>query len=357
MDRTRVGGHLLSRSWSDPVWSKNAGQLVAMERGVLYGLPIYLQRRVMYGARDPALSRERLIRDGLIDGDLSADPRLSFIEQNRRLISEVEKLEQKIRRPDLLVNEHFLFDWFDARLPADVWSVEALARWWKTARVATPKLLMLSRDELIRKDSEGVDSNAFPKSLLSKGLELELSYHFDPGSSHDGVTMTVPLHLLNQLDAAQLEWLVAGMLRDKVSALIKSLPQKIRRHLVPVPEFVQAFCESSAAADQGRGLVEALIDYIQSRVSIRPQAVDFKLEQVPAHLFMNLKLVDAHGSYIAESRSLAHLRTEFGARAQSAFQAAFASVRERIKAGAPSAQGAGPTRFGSGQRSTAAGSG
>ncbi len=331
----RVGSHLLTRSWSDPVWSKNAGQLVAMERGVLYGLPIYQQRRVMYGAKDPGLSRERLIRDGLIDGDLVADPRLPFVEQNRRLIGEVEKLEQKIRRPDLLVNEHFLFDWFDARLPADIWSIEGLAVWWKTVRATSPKLLLLSRDELIRKDSEGVDSNAFPKSLVTKGLELELAYHFDPGSTQDGVTITVPLHLLNQLDPAQLEWLVPGMLRDKVSALIKSLPQKIRRHLVPVPEFVQGFSDSSMAVEKARGLVESLIDYIQSQVSIRPQTIDFKLEQVPAHLFMNLKLVDAHGSYLAESRSLAHLRTEFGGRAQSAFQAAFASVRERISAGAP----------------------
>ncbi len=338
----RVGAHLLTRTWSDPVWSKNAGQLVAMERGVLYGLAIYQQRRVMQGSREPTLSRERLIRDGLIEGDLSVDPRLPFIEQNRRLIAEVQKLEQKIRRPDLLVNEDFLFDWFDARVPADIWSLEALAQWWKTVRTATPKLLQLSRDELLRKDSEGVDSNAFPKSLLVKGLELPLAYQFDPGSSQDGVTLNIPLHLLNQLDAAQLEWLVPGMLRDKVSALLKSLPQKIRRHLVPLPEFVQGFGEFSAASAAHRGLIEALIDYIQSKLSIRPQAIDFKLEQVPAHLFMNLKLVDVHGTYIAESRSLAHLRTEYGGRAQSAFQAAFASIRERVQARPPTADKALP---------------
>ncbi len=336
----RVGAHLLAKSWSDPVWSKNAGQLVAMERGVLYGLPIYLQRRVMHGAREPALSRERLIRDGLIDGDLSLDPRLAFIEQNRRLIAEVQKLEQKIRRPELLVNEDFLFDWFDARLPSDVWSLDALAQWWKSARTATPKLLQLSRDELIRKDSEGVDSNAFPKCLVVKGLELPLAYQFDPGSAHDGVTLLVPLHLLNQLEAAQLEWLVPGMLRDKVNALVKSLPQKIRRHLVPIPEFVQGFSEFARTAEQDRGLVDALIDYIQSKISIRPQAIDFKLEQVPAHLFMNLKLLDDQRGYVAESRSLAHLKTEFGSRAQSAFQAAFASVRGRIQAAPRAVDGA-----------------
>ena len=324
----RTAAHLLARSWSDPVWSKNAGQLVAMERGVLYGLAIYAQRRVHFGSRDPRQSRERLIRDGLIDGDLEAQAQLPFIERNRRLIAEIEKLEQKIRRPELLVNENFLFDWFDARLPAEVWSVDLMARWYREARRGQANLLVLSRDDLLRKDSERVSSNDFPKVLASKGLELELDYRFEPGSSGDGVTATLPLHALNQVDVVAIEWLVPGMLRDKVQALIKSLPQKLRRHLVPLPEYAEQFCQLHAPAAKLRPLLDVLIDDIAARASVRPQISDFKLEQVPVHLFMNLRLVDGHRSVIALSRNLSQLKIEHGARAQTAFQAAFAAMSD-----------------------------
>ena len=321
----RAAGHLLARHWSDPSWSKNAGQVVAQERGVLYGLIVYAQRRVNFGARDPRLAREVLIREALVNGDwlggADAD-RLPFLAHNRRLIADIEKLEHKIRRPDLLVDPQFLFDWFDARLPESIWSGQALESWYREASRADRRLLMLSRDELLRKDSEGITSDAFPRRITMRGIEFELDYHFDPGADDDGVTSSAPLYALNQVDAIRSEWLVPGMLADKVAALLKSLPQKIRRHLVPLPEYSAGFVERWRDTGGEQPLVDALIQDIAQRTSIRPVATDFKLEQLPAHLFMNFKVVDPHGRRIDMGRSLAQLRARHGGHAQSAFQAA-----------------------------------
>ena len=333
----RAAAHLIQRSWSDPVWSKNSGQVVAHERGMLYGLTIYAQRRVNYGPRDPALARETMIREALVNGDW--DGKLPFFVHNQRLIAEIEKLEHKIRRPDLLVDDRFLYDWYDAKIPAEVWSAQSLEQWWHRASKDEPKLLYLSRDALLKKDAGDIGSDAFPRRLAMGGMAFDLDYRFEPGAADDGVTMTVPIAALNQVDAVRCEWLVPGMLKDKVQALLKSLPQKHRRHLVPLPDSAEAFVGRIADAILGKPLIEALIDDLREQHGIRVQREDFRPEALPPHLFMHFRLIDAHGGRIAASRSLPQLKADHGARAQTAFQAALAQLGDRLKLGAGSAAG------------------
>jgi ATP-dependent helicase HrpA len=329
----KAAKHLIKVSYSEPHWEKKAGQVVAMERGVLYGLTVYAQRRVHYGPRDPKLARELLIREALVAGDW--DSQLAFFQHNRRLVAEIRRMEQQIRRPDLLVDEHWLYDWFDARVPADVHSGATLEAWYREAVRADAGLLKLSRDELLRKDAAGVSSDAFPRRLAMRGIQFDAAYRFDPGAGDDGLTLTVPIHALNQVDAVRCEWLVPGMLKDKVAALLKSLPQKLRRHVVPLPEYAEGFVArwTQRLAEGAVGpLVDALLEDLRETVQVRAQASDFKLETVPAHLFANFRLVDEHGAVMGISRNLAALRAQHGARAQTSFQQALRRVAEGLAA-------------------------
>ncbi len=317
----RAAAHLIRRSTSDPYWSRACGQAMTNERGTLYGLTVYAQRRVALAPVDAPHARELLIREALVAGQ--CDSRLPFFVHNRRLVAEIEALEQRIRRPDLLVDERDLFDWYDARIPQDVLSTQALERWWKAASREDPRLLFLSRDALLRKDPDAVNAQAFPRSLQLHGASFALDYRFDPGAADDGVTMTVPIATLNLVDATRCEWLVPGMLADKVQALAKSLPQRLRRHLVPLPEYATGFAERWRERAGSRALVDAIVDDIAEQNGLRAQPDDFRPETMPAHLSMNFRLVDAHGGLLAQSRQLPALRAEYGARARGALQQAF----------------------------------
>ena len=333
----QAGSHLIRRSWSEPTWSKNSGQVVAFESGMMYGLTLYSQRRVPFADKDPKLARELLIREALVNGDWitgHAARHLPFIEHNRHLVAEIRKLEDKIRRPDLLVDEQTLYEWFDAQLPEDITSGKRLESWYAIASRQDAQVLKLSKAVLLKKDSEGIALERFPKTLRMRTADFPLDYKFDPGSNNDGVTMTVPISLLNQVDATACEWLVPGFLQDKAEALLKSLPQRHRRHMVPVKHFAQDFCTDlyqrrADAAEagkldpvRGKGLVEALIDYCRERLQIRLLPADYKLETLPTHLMMNFKLVDEDGRYLAESRMLAQLKADFGSFAQNTLQLA-----------------------------------
>lgn len=347
----QAGSHLIKRHWSEPTWSKNSGQVVAFESGMIYGLTLYAQRRVPYADKEPALARELLIREALVAGEWiggHAARHLPFIEHNRQLIEQIRKLEDKIRRPDLLVDEQTLFEWFDAQLPADITSGKKLEHWYGLNSRNDPSLLKLSREVLLKKDA-GVELERFPKHLKMRAAEFALDYVFSPGSDNDGVTLTAPVTLLNQVDATACEWLVPGFLQDKVEALLKSLPQRHRRHMVPVRHFAIDFCndlndrrgqaQEAGQPDpfRGQGLVEALIGYCRERLQIRLLSSDFKSETVPAHLLMNFKLVDEHGRFLASSRMLAQLKADFGGFAQASFQNA-------QRASAPQALGQGEGR-------------
>ncbi|MGV7209101.1 ATP-dependent RNA helicase HrpA [Oxalobacteraceae bacterium A2-2] len=316
----KVGGHLLKKSWGEPRWEKRSAQVTASERATLYGLVVYSQRRINYGKFNPAEAREIFIRDALVGGDY--ETRAPFYAHNHKLVKEIENLEHKSRRQDVLVDEQLIFAFYDKLIPSEVVNGAGFESWHKEATAAEPKLLYLNRDELMRHEAAGVTTDLFPKTMSVSGLELQLTYHFEPGSVRDGVTLAVPLYALNQLSRSRAEWLVPGMLKEKVHLLLKSLPQKLRRHCVPLPEYAAKFCERVQEAHAfGRGeLVDAIIDDIREQLTIRVLTTDFKPETLPAHHFMNFKVIDEHGRQLDMGRNLATLQAEYGHQARDSFQ-------------------------------------
>jgi ATP-dependent helicase HrpA len=316
----KAAAHLLKRTYSEPHWEKRPAQVMAFERATLYGLLVYQQRRVNYGPIDPAVARSLFIREGLVAGEL--DTRAPFMAHNQKLIREIRDLEHKTRRPDVLVDEDLIYAFYDQRVPAEVASGAAFERWRVQAEAAEPQRLFLSREELMRHEAAGVTSQLYPKSITMGGLQMGASYHFEPGSARDGVTLTVPLLALNQVDAVRCEWLVPGMLKEKVHLLLKSLPQKLRRHCVPLPEYAQGFVDRSRSMAAPIGLLDALIRDVRAQVGVACAPADFKLESLPAHLTMNFKVVDPEGRQLAMGRNLASLQAELGAQARQQFQRA-----------------------------------
>jgi ATP-dependent helicase HrpA len=317
----RVGHHLLKKSWSDPHWEKKPAQVIAFERATLYGLVVYNQRRVEFGSKEPRAAREIFIREALVGGEY--ETQAPFFAHNRRLVREIRELEHKTRRPDVLVDDELIFRFYDALLPADVVSGASFEKWRRQAEAANPKLLFLSREELMRHEARGVTTELFPKQWDMRGVAMALSYHFEPGSPRDGVTLIVPLAALNQVDAVRCDWLVPGMLKEKVHLLLKSLPQKLRRHCVPLPDYAAAFVQRHADEVNAprRPLLDALIADLREHGNVVCQPSDFKLETLPAHLTMNFKVVDEHGRQLGMGRSLAALRAELGERAQQSLRA------------------------------------
>jgi len=317
----KAGAHLLKRSHSDPHWEKRPAQVVAFERATLYGLTVYQQRRVPYEPLDPVAAREIFLREALVNGELeTAAP---FLAHNRKLIREIRELEHKARRPDVLVDEESITAFYDQRIPADVASGASFERWRTGAERDEPRLLFLSRDELMRHGAAGVTQTLYPKSIAMGGLQMALSYHFEPSSPRDGATLTVPVYALNQVDAARCEWLVPGMLKEKVQLLLKSLPQKLRRNCVPLPEYAQGFVERWAdvtAEEALSGLIDAIVRDVRDRTGAVCNASDFRPETLPAHLTMNFKVVDSQGRQLGMGRNLAVLRSELGEVARTRFQ-------------------------------------
>ena len=316
----KVGAHLLKVSWSDPHWEKKAGQVMAFERGTLYGLPIYQQRRVHFGPMQPKEAREMFIRRALVDGEF--ETRLPFFTHNQRLVREIENLEHKSRRQDVLVDDELIYAFYDSQIPADIYNTVSFERWYAEAASASgkagQKLLYLNRDDLMRHEAAGITTDLFPKVLPIAGIDMALTYHFEPGSPRDGVTLTVPLYALNQVPAQRAEWLVPGMLKEKVHLLLKSLPQKLRRHCVPLPDYAAGFVSRVKLGDGD--LLDRLIADVREQTGIMLKRADFKLETLPAHHFMNFKVIDEHGRQLDMGRNLAQLRAELGGRAQQTFQ-------------------------------------
>ncbi len=316
----RVGGHLLKKSYGEPRWEKRTAQVSAYERATLYGLVVYSQRRINYGVINPQEAREIFIRDALVGGDF--ETRAPFFAYNQKLIREIENLEHKSRRLDVLVDEELIAAFYDKLLPADICNGIAFEKWHKDATAKNPKLLYLNREDLMRHEAAGVTTDLFPKTMSIAGVEMGLSYHFEPGSVRDGVTLTVPLYALNQVSPNRCEWLVPGMLKEKVHLLLKSLPQKLRRHCVPLPDYAAKFCDRVHEKNAfGKGeLLDAIIADIREEITITPKTIDFKLETLPAHHFMNFKVIDGHGRQLEMGRNLAGLQAEFGGKARESFQ-------------------------------------
>ncbi|KIF80929.1 ATP-dependent RNA helicase HrpA [Noviherbaspirillum autotrophicum] len=312
----RVGGHLLKKSWGDPRWEKRTAQVSAFERATLYGLVVYSQRRINYGAINPKDARDIFIRSALVGGDY--ETRASFLAHNQKLVREIENLEHKSRRLDVLVDEELIAAFYDKLVPQDVYNGAAFEKWLKDATAKNPKLLHLNRDDLMRHEAAGVTTDLFPKKMVVAGVDMALSYHFEPGSPRDGVTLTIPLFALNQVSTERCDWLVPGMLKEKVHMLLKSLPQKLRRHCVPLPDYAAGFCERM---EFGKGnLIDVVIADVREQTGVAVKTTDFKLETLPAHHFMNFKIVDEHGRQLEMGRNLSALQSELGGQAREKFQ-------------------------------------
>ena len=316
-----IAGHLIKTQLLEPHWEKKAAEVIALERATLYGIVIYANRRVNFGNVDPAAAREMFIREALVNDGW--DTNLPFLAANRKLIAQVEELEHKSRRQDVLVDDELIHAFYDQQLPAEVHSGHSFERWYRDESKRQPKLLLLTRDELMRHEAAGITTAAFPKTLRMGGVDCAAAYLHEPGDAKDGVTVTLPIYALNQVVDERCEWLVPGMLKDKVLALVKSLHQRPRSRLVPLPDFADAFvAEVTAAHAFGSGsLVDVLLKSVRDKSQVDVKRGDFKPEQLPPHLFMNFRVVDEHGRQLGVGRNLAALKAELGGQARSAFQA------------------------------------
>ena len=320
-----VGGHLLKKQLLEPHWEKKAQDVIAFERATLYGLVVYSGRRKSYGQVDPHAAREIFIREALVNGEWPDDwaRRLPFLNANARTIAKVEELEHKSRRQDVLVDDELIYAFYDAQVPQGISNGRDFERWWREASQANPKLLHLTRDELMRHEAAGITTAAFPKMIRLGGVDCAATYLHQPGDAKDGLTVTVPLFVLNQVSEARCEWLVPGMLKDKIQALLKSLPQKPRSRFVPLPESAARLNDILGAPEAfGIGsLTDALLKLVREATSLDVKRTDFKLDMLPAHLFMNFRVVDEHGRQRGQGRNLAALKAELGGEARGAFQA------------------------------------
>lgn len=316
-----VAGHLLKKQLLDPHWEKKGAQVTALERATLYGLVVYSGRRVDFTKVDPVAAREIFIREALVGGQWES--KYPFLAANRKLVKEVEGLEHKARRQDVLVDDELIYAFYDAQLPPDAASGAAFEHWYKEQSRAQPRLLYLTREELMRHQAAGITTQSFPPTIRLGGVDCIATYLHEPGDAKDGLTVTVPLFVLNQVSEERCEWLVTGMLKDKIQALLKSLPQRPRSRLVPLPESATKLAEALSAPEVfGAGsLTDVLLKRVRDQTSIDVKRADFKLDMLPPHLFMNLRIVDEHGRQLGMGRNLGALKAELGTQARGAFQA------------------------------------
>jgi ATP-dependent helicase HrpA len=311
-----LGTHLLKRHRERPHWEKARAQVVAVERGTLYGLPVYADRRVHYGPIDPQLAREIFLRSALVEGEF--ETRAPFFAHNQRLLREIERLEHKSRRPDILVNDELIYAFYDARVPEGITNGADFEKWRKEAERAQPALLRLRREDLMRHEAAGITTENFPHELQFGPNRFALEYHFEPRSPKDGVTMTVPVALLNQVPAARCEWLVPGLLKEKVQAYAKGMPQRLRHKLGPLAEFAQAFAAATPLSDTP--LASALARYIRSEFNLEVPTDALRPDSAPPHLQMNFRVVEEDGRQLAMARNLGNLKNEFGSKIEEALK-------------------------------------
>jgi ATP-dependent helicase HrpA len=318
----QVGGHLIRKHVYEPHWEKGPGQVVAWERVTLHGLMLHAKRRVHYGPSDPKLAREILIRQALVEGEVGEDwvRKWRFFQHNAKLMKEIQALEHKSRRPDVLVDDELIHAFYDDRIPEGIITLAAFDHWRREAETTNPKLLCLEKDQLMRHEAAGITTDAFPPALTHRGQSFKLSYHHDPGAADDGVTLTLPLTALNQLPANRCEWLVPGLLKEKVLALMKTLQQKYRHRLQPLDEFAGGFCDAEHDFDEP--LVRALTRAAEEHMALKLPLDAFRSGELRPHLFMNFRLTDEHGGTLAISRNLAELRAEYRGRVEQVYAAA-----------------------------------
>jgi ATP-dependent helicase HrpA len=328
----QVAGHLLKKQLLDPHWEKKSAEVIALERATLYGIVIYSGRRVNYSKVDPVAAREVFIREALVGNEW--ETKLPFLAQNEKLLKQVEDIEHKSRRQDVLVDDELIFAYYDQQIPAEVCSGYLLEQWYREESKKNPKVLMLTREELMRHEAAGITTQAFPKVVRLGGVDCRATYLHEPGDAKDGITVEIPLFALNQVNEERCEWLVPGMLQGKIFALIKSLHQRPRSRLVPLPDSAARLYAvlSEPAAFGASGLVDALLKLCRDATAVDIKRGDFKLDMLPPHLFMNFRVVDEHGRQMGAGRNLAALKAELGAQARGAFSslAALSSAASKL---------------------------
>ncbi|MGV8885377.1 MAG: ATP-dependent RNA helicase HrpA [Microbacteriaceae bacterium] len=316
-----IAGDLAKRSYSEPRWERKQGAVLAHERVTLYGVPIIPRRTVQFSRIDPVYARDLFIRNALVDGDWDID-RISrsitaFDRDNRKLRDELEQLEERTRRRNLLFDDETIFEFYHRRIPADVASARGFEKWWRAARVDTPDLLTMTAENLVDDEAElRVDENAFPSEWQQGDQRLALSYRFEPGADDDGVTVNIPLPLLAAVKSRGFDWLVPGLREDLVAAQLKSLPKAIRRNVVPANDWGRRLvAEIPADADfDDMSLTEYLARQIRSLTYTPVDPDDFDQDRIPPHLKPTFRVIDDRGKPLASSKDLSSLRLKLTTR-------------------------------------------
>ena len=316
-----LAGHLVKRSYGEPHWERHRGAVVAYEKVTLYGIPIVTARKVDYARIDPELSRELFIRHALVEGDW--ETRHAFFAANRALLDDVDELETRARRRDLAVDDDTLFDFYDRRIPAEVVSTRHFDSWWRKARKSQPHLLDFDPAMLIA--GAGVSERDYPGSWPSGSMPFELSYRFEPGADADGVTVHVPLQLINQIDPAPFSWQIPGLREELVVALLKSLPKPLRRQLVPVPDHAKALLARMTPYQQP--LLDALERELAS-AGVPVRRADWRLNQVPAYLTITFQVRDGQ-QVLAQGKDLAALIRQLQPQLRTTLSAAGSGLERR----------------------------
>ncbi|NVH51945.1 ATP-dependent RNA helicase HrpA [Photobacterium damselae subsp. damselae] len=296
--------HLLKRSYSEPHWEKKSAAVHAFEKVTLYGIPVVAKRKVNYGRIDPTISREIFIRSALVEGDW--DTKHKFFQQNRKLLREVEELEHKSRRRDILIDDEQLFEFYDQRIDLSVVSGRHFDTWWKKASKENPELLNFEREMLFRNDASHVTDLDYPNFWHQGNLKLKLSYQFEPGEDNDGVTVHVPLAILNQVEPDGFDWQIPGLRHELVVALIKSLPKTLRRNFVPAPNYADAFLSRTKVMEAP--LLDSMEKELKRITGVTILREDWNLDQIPDHLKITFRAVDHRNRKLRENKDLYELK-------------------------------------------------
>ncbi|AWZ06089.1 MULTISPECIES: ATP-dependent RNA helicase HrpA [unclassified Streptomyces] len=317
--------HLIKRTYSEPHWEKDQAAVMAFEKVTLYGVPIVAQRKINYGRIDPEVSRELFIRNALVEGDWRTHHK--FYADNRKLLTEVEELENRARRRDIVVDDETLFDFYDQRIPEHVVSGAHFDSWWKHKKHEEPELLDFEREMLLTEKAAGVTKADYPDSWAQGPLKFRVTYQFEPGADADGVTVHIPLQVLNQVTDEGFDWQIPGLREEVVTELIRSLPKPIRRHYVPAPNFATRFLATARPLQEP--LHVTLARELHRMVGVPVTAEDFDLGRIPDHLKITFRIVDERRKNLAEAKDLEALRLQLKPKARQALSQAAAASAER----------------------------